>query len=158
MMQPKGTFEIHRFNGVEIFRVSDALIMVYKDEDGVYVVNFEAETKGDAIATLPDTQGLNGCPNAEVSVKIPEFHPDTMAGCDFAPLCDNDMDGARFYYVEHDILRQARITVLRQAGKRFHVRMSGMATDVNHYDGSKPDARIEIDARFEFKDYLKWKL
>ena len=157
-MQPKGTFEIHRFNGVEVFRVSGATILAYKGEDGIYVVNFEAETTGEAIATLPDTESLKAQPNAEVSVKIPEFHPDTMAGRDFAALNDGDMDSARIYYAEHDVLKQARVTVVRQIGKRFHVRMSGTATDVNYYDGSKPEARIDVDAWFEFKDYLKWKL
>jgi len=157
-MQPKDTFTIHRFNGIEIFRVSSAFILAYKDEDGSHVVNFEANTIGEALATLPDTQSLNAYPSAEVSVKIPGFHPDKMIGCDFIPLSENDMDSARIYYVEHDLLKEARVNVIRQAGNRFHVRMSGKATDVNYYDGSKPESHIEIDAWFEFKDYLKWKL
>ena len=156
-MQPKGTLELHRFNGTEIFKISKAEIFVLTEEDGSHVINLEIDTEEAPIQTLPDTESLRAHPNAEVTAKLDSLNPDEWTGQSFHTTNSEDLD-CRLYYCEHEDVENVHIQVKRQVGNRFHVHWAGTATDVNFYDGSKPDTRIEVDAWFVFSDYLNWKL
>jgi hypothetical protein len=55
---------------------------------------------------------------------------------------------ATIYYYEHEDLDNNVIDVLRQEQDCFQIRWTATTLDVNYYDGSKPDTRVEIDGMF----------
>jgi hypothetical protein len=154
-----GKFVLHRFNGDEEYSVDRATILAVHDEDG-FRLWFEADTDGICLKTLPDTIGLPGRPKAEVAVAIKQVEPQRLAGSKFSvpTAYDEDIDDhvASIYYLEHEDLNDNEIEVISKDGDVFHVRWTGTTTDVNYYDGSKPRTRVEIDAKFKFKDMVKW--
>jgi len=60
------------------------------------------------------------------------------------------------YYCSHQDLNKNVIRVLKQQGSKFLIHWTAETTDVNHYDGSKPDTKVEIKAWFTFKEMRKW--
>jgi hypothetical protein len=154
-----GRFILHRFNGVEEFSVKTATMMAYHDEDGIRLW-FEAKTDGVRVQGLPDTATLHARPKAEVAVTLKELDPRKLSGARFSVPHgyneETDEYDATIYYVEHDYMNENEIEIVAQEGDIFHVYWTGTTTDVNYYDGSKPKTRVEIDARFTFKDVGKW--
>jgi hypothetical protein len=120
----------------------------------------EVQSDGVARKSLPDTESLSAEPNAEVEVTVSTLNPNKLVGQTFAIQSGNDEVNqsfiARIYYVEHDFLNDNKIEILGQAGNVFHVRWTGTTTDVNYYDGSKPDTKVEIEGDFTFKDMDEW--
>jgi hypothetical protein len=148
---PVGVLTLHRFNGEEIYNVSEAVIRYFVGEDGV-CVDFQVKTDQEPVQTLPDTQELQGWPNGEWQLFMPEFDPDDLVGRVFSiPQGYDEQDEeyrTNFYYVEHEPIDDNQITVLGREGERFRVRLTGAVPDVNYYDGSKPPTRVEVEARF----------
>lgn len=60
----------------------------------------------------------------------------------------NEVD-ATFYYLEHQPTRNNRMEILARDGNRLKIRVSGSTEDVNYYDGSKPENRLQLTAWFE---------
>ncbi len=60
----------------------------------------------------------------------------------------NEVDGS-FYYLEHQPARNNRMEILARDGNRLKIRVSGSTEDVNYYDGSKPENRLQLTAWFE---------
>ena len=60
----------------------------------------------------------------------------------------NEADGS-FYYLEHQPTRNNRMEILARDGNRLKIRVSGSTEDVNYYDGSKPENRLQLTAWFE---------
>jgi hypothetical protein len=121
---------------------------------------FEAETEGVCLKSLPDTVNLHRSPKAEVAVVVDQVAPDNLAGSRFSVPngYDESIEDqvATIYYVEHQPIDNNEVEVLSRKGDVFHVRWTGTTTDVNHYDGSQPDTRVEIDGAFVFKGIDKW--
>lgn len=144
---------LHRFNGDEIYHVESATIEHYKDEDGQFAVTFRADAGAVPIQTLPDTASLRSQPFAEVTLHIPKLPALAFwAGCTFTvpkgydersrePLTD-------FYYCEHETMDENEITIMERDGLRVRARITGMTTDVNFYDGSKPRTKVVVEADF----------
>ena len=60
----------------------------------------------------------------------------------------NEVDGS-FYYLEHQPARNNRMEILARDGNRLKIRVSGSTEDVNYYDGTKPENRLQLTAWFE---------
>jgi len=52
------------------------------------------------------------------------------------------------YYCEHEPMDENEIAVLERDGLRVRARVTGMAADVNHHDGSKPRTKVVVEADF----------
>jgi hypothetical protein len=111
------------------------------------------------VQQLDDTAGLGGQPNAAVRIDLRKFDPDKLAGRTFKASGyvkgTRDPKG-RFYYLGHDGLADNVVDVIGREGNVFDVRWTGVTTDVNYYDGSKPPTRVEIVGKFTFPDMEKW--
>ncbi len=146
-----GRFVLHRFNGDEIYRLKSAAIQLAQYE-GRPRLTFAVETEEEAIQTSPDTADFPTTPNAEASVILDHFDKEHLVGRQFlVPTGYDEKFGdyvAMLYYYEHDDLNNNVIEVLDRDGDSFHVRWTATATDVNYYDGSKPDAKIVIEGLF----------
>ena len=148
-----GKLTLRRFNGEEIYRVESATIEHFKDGDGAYSVTFRAETGDAPIQTLPDTESLQAQPSAEWTVTMPKTPAVLLrSGSRFAipaGWSEQAQDFiTNFYYCEHEPMDENEITVVERVGLRVRARITGFTTDVNHYDGSKPRAKVVVEADF----------
>ncbi|MBX9585299.1 MAG: hypothetical protein K2X87_33755 [Gemmataceae bacterium] len=149
-----GTFRLVRFNGEEVYRLSEARTFTLPEgADGVRLW-FEAESHRPAVTnTCPDAADMGMHPKAEVAVNLPSVDWDALPGRVFVVPAGYDPDrddyAAMIDYFEHEYLDDNRVEVLGRDGGRLHVRWTATACDVNHYDGSKPRTRVEIDGWFE---------
>lgn len=154
-----GTFVLHRFNGDEIYGVKSATIDVF-ERDGAIELFLYVNTKVKPVKTLPDTAELHTRPNAEVYITLKKLDVTKLVGRRFSiPESWSDEKGDHvscIYYGEHNDIDRNVVRFLEQQGDKYLVRWTGTTTDVNYYDGSKPDAKVEIKAWFTFKRLKKW--
>jgi hypothetical protein len=154
-----GSFILHRFNGDETYRLQSGVMWASKEE-GRITLWFEATADEDGAQRLPDTAEMGMVPYAEVAVALADLDPDALAGRRFsAPEPYVEELGGRIAlleYCDQNDLRDNEIEILRREGDRFHVRWTGITPDVNHYDGSKPDTRVEIEGEFLFQNLDEW--
>jgi hypothetical protein len=155
-----GTFVLHRFNGDEIYRISKALMGAALDEDGDVALWLYADTKVKPVQTLPDTEDLRQHPNAEVYVTLKKLDASKLAGRQFSvPAAYSEAKEdhvACIYYCEHQDLNKNVVRVVEQDRNRFLVHWTAVTGDVNYYDGSERDTKVEIKAWFTFKGMRKW--
>jgi hypothetical protein len=152
-----GRLLLHRFCGEEEFILSTAEMLAFRRSGGVRLW-FDAETKGECIRVLEDTARHHAWPKLSVRVDLPGLVPNELVGQQFNPRNydpNGDPPGTIFYF-ESDELRECAVVVLARDGPVFEVRLSGIATDVNFYDGSKPDTRVEAVGRFTFGKVSEW--
>jgi hypothetical protein len=156
---PDGRFILHRFNGDEVYRFESAVMWAYENEPGI-TLWFEVEAASDAARRCEDTAEAGLWPNAEVGIDLPELNADRLVGRKFVipgtKTDDEDSCMSLLYYFEHHALRDNRIKVVSRSGNRFRLRWTAKTQDVNHYDGSKPPTKVEIEGEFVFKDIDKW--
>ena len=152
-------FVLHRFNGDEIYRLKSAVMFAYASEHGV-TLWFEAHSDRESAQRCQDTADAGMSPNAEVGIDLPDLDVDTLVGRKFVipgtKTDDEDSCRSLLYYFEHEALRQNQIVVVSRSGDRFRLHWTAVTPDVNHYDGSKPQTRVEIEGEFLFKDIHEW--
>ncbi len=152
-------FVLHRFNGDEVYRLQSAMMFGIAADQGV-TLWFEA--KADRVGALwcEDTAEIGTSPNAEVGITLPELVPDQLVGQELVlpgtKTDDEDSCMSLLYYCEHQPLRENRITIQSREGDRFRVRWTAVTQDVNYYDGSKPQTRVEIEGEFLFRNIGDW--
>ncbi len=150
--QSLGKFVLHRFNGDEEFVLEEASLNITPDQQGNLVLELEAITNGTVIKSLPDTEGLYGSPTASIFVTIPRPATVNLVGMKLSLPCSYDelIEDFRtnFYYVEHESLEANEIEFLALKENKYWVKWTGETLDVNYYDGSKPDTRVEIEGWF----------
>jgi hypothetical protein len=146
-----GTLTLHRFNGDEVFGLSKATIRAHPEGDDV-VLYLYVDTHQRPIKTLPDTEELNAWPNAEVTIRVPRAQFASLVGRRFSvpKSWDDAVEDhvSCIYYCEHEDLNDNEIEFLESSGDAFKVRWTGITTDVNYYDGSKPDTRVVVESWF----------
>ncbi|MEU3654388.1 hypothetical protein AB0E67_16450 [Streptomyces sp. NPDC032161] len=152
-----GRFVLHRFNGDEVYRIASADIRVSAAErsEGPVTLWFEVLADSDGARRCEDTADLGMAPTAEVGIELPGVDADALVGRELVlpgvRSDDEDSCMSLLYYCEHHPLRDNRITVVSRDGDRFRLRWTAVTEDVNHYDGSKPPTRVEIEGAFLFK-------
>ncbi len=152
-----GTFTLERFCGTEIFFVTEA-ILSYRVQEGGMAIILSADAEGPPVEYLPDTENLNGQPNAEWNWVVPFAGIDLLPGQTFQ--LPHDYDEMRqnyitnFYYVEHEGILDSQIEILAREDTKMRIRATGMVTDINYYDGSKPPTKIIVEAVFDLVELL----
>ena len=149
--RPVGKLILHRFNGDETYALERAVIRVERREIGAQI-ELRAQTNGTVIKSLPDTQGLHGTPDAWVSNAISLSEVENLVGMKLSvphAYDENTQDfNTNFYYVEHEPLLTNEIEFVSRSKNRYRVKWTSQTLDVNCYDGSKPDTRVEIEGWF----------
>jgi hypothetical protein len=144
---------IYRFNGTERFAIGTARCFTVGTGDEL-TLWFEIETVSDGSQTCSDTAEYAATPSAELGILVDDFNLNTIAGREFhhAGTADDEEDSCTslFYYYEHQPLRENHVTVISRIDDRtLRIRWTARTQDVCYYDGSKPDAIIEIESNFE---------
>lgn len=136
---------------MEQFSVEEAeLFLLEGDEDDPPRLSFDFMAGDTPLATLPDTESLGAIPNGEFFVEVPVLDVKGLVGQVFS-IPEGDSDGdwlARIYYCEHEPAYDCTVRVLKRKGDRFRVAIDGYCTDINFYDGSKPDTHFVLEAWF----------
>lgn len=149
-----GKLTLQRYNGDEIFEIETAVMRI-EGRGGRTRLSLEIATHGRVEKSLPDTAGLLSQPGAQIAVPLEGLTVAGLVGKRFSlPQPYDEVTGdylATFYYVEHEPLEANEVEIVSRKKDRFLVRWQGTAGDVNDYDGSKPDARISIEAWFSLK-------
>jgi hypothetical protein len=146
-----GTLSFHRFNGSEQFSIAQAKLFLLKGyEDDSPHLSFDFEAASTPLTTLPDTEPLHALPSGEFNVDVPTLDVSNLVGQVFSIPEGNSAGDwlARIYYVEHDAARNCTLRVLEWNGDQFRVSVDGYCTDLNFYDGSKPDTHFVLEAWF----------
>jgi hypothetical protein len=151
-----GTIKLHRFNGDEEFALEEAYLHIQPETETSMQLELEAGNYGTVLKGLPDTEILNAWPGAHIFVELPFPASEPLTGKKISlPVAyDETIQNTRatFYYVEHEALEDNEIEFLEHKDNRYRIRWTGRTMDVNFYDGSKPDTRIEIEGWFTISE------
>lgn len=145
---------LKRFCGEEIYPVKNATWRIL-DGDGTwddpYSLWLEI-TCGPGKNLSEDTKSLDAEPNLDISFYAVTLREEGIkAGFIMENQNEEDESDALMYYCAHQPMRKNQMEVLEREGDVLVIRLTGETTDVNYYDGSKPDNTIEITARFLLK-------
>jgi hypothetical protein len=152
-----GRLVLHRFCGDEEFVLCAAEMLAYRDGDGVRLW-FDAASSGECLRSQPDTVEAHPEPSVSVRVDLPALTPNELVGRRFVPTDRDaiaDLPAAIFYFDTYELLEPV-VEIIRRDGQVFEVRITGVSTDVNHYDGSKPPTRVELVGWFKFAKVSEW--
>ncbi len=147
-----------RFNGVELFSVTEARYSIY-DDDGTTFVVFRVEAPT-PVQLLEDTEELQGSPFWELVWRAPAASQVTIAADSVFEIpsgYDDDYEEhvTNFYYCEHEGSDENCIQILTVSEVSVRARITGITIDVNFYDGSKPPTRLEVETEFARDDTLR---
>ena len=149
-----GSLTLRRFIGEEEFELATTQMRVH-DEHGQLGIVLEF-TCGEAASTLTDTEDLHARPAGDVVFFVDSIDALIGATVEVPTTFDESRNRhvSRLYYVEHQGLENNRITFVERRGHAFLIRWVGLTTDVNHYDGSKPDTELVIEGWFAWDSQL----
>ncbi|MGN7356212.1 hypothetical protein ACTHPF_02525 [Paenibacillus sp. SAF-054] len=157
------TLTLYRFNGTEQYRLSEAsayAALVGEGQERSVMLWFETETDTEPVVRLPDPDEIYNNPSAEVTVYMDVLNLNEPGVREFSFESGYNKDGssldARLYYFEHQEVCHNQVRLEYKGEGIFHVWWSGTTMDVNYYDGSKPDTRIEVEGEFFFAEYKTW--
>lgn len=144
--------ELRRFNGVESYEVDAACCNSYQQEgitEAVFVV-----TTSRPNASLPDTEELRALPSVEIGFRTNEPIATVFTtGAKYLNLPEYDETQEEWmtnlYYCEHQGVDNVTLVIESADSDTVTATIEGTTTDVNHYDGSKPDTRVFVRAVFQ---------
>lgn len=155
-----GTLTLFRFNGTETHKLAEAQAYATRKGEGderKIMLWFETETDPEPLVRLPDPDELQNNPSAEITVYLDQLDLECFGVREFEIESGYNEDGtsldARLYYFEHQEVYHNKVRIEYKGNGFFHVRWSGLTMDVNYYDGSKPDTRLELEGDFFFAEY-----
>jgi hypothetical protein len=145
-----GNFVLDRFNGQEIYNFEKGTITATRNGDRI-TLWFSVECEGEPVKVLPDTEELETCPSVELTATIADLKMLDEHQIAVPEGYDENLGEyiSSIYYSEHQDLDNNLLNIRRVGDYVFKVLWTGTTMDVNYYDGSKPDTRIEIDGEFE---------
>jgi hypothetical protein len=147
-----GYIWLHRFNGVEKYSIKGARMFLL-GESGERTLWFEVEAERNGAIRNEDTKDYPAHPKMELGIDMEEL-PDELLGQQFCyeyeDWEEDDSCKSLIYYYSHQPLRSTQVTILSKQGERYSVRWTAVTQDVNYYDGSKEDTRIEVEAIFSW--------
>lgn len=144
-----GNFILNRFNGQEIFSFAKGSITVTR-KGSKYSLWLSVECEGEPVKELPDTEELNACPSAELAAEIDSLKKLNDLKITIPKSYDEEVEDyvTGMYYCDHQNLDNNIVEIRRINDLLFNVNWTCTTMDVNYYDGSKPDTKIEITGEF----------
>lgn len=145
---------IDRFCGRHVFPI--VKVEPWVCEPGVVgqplLLNLEFKTGQSIEDTAPEGEQLSSRrPRLEVWVPVPDLEPATLDDLKVHIPWDylEARDALnRFYVFEHESWHSIDVH-LQVLDGRIHITCQGKGQDPNHYDGTKPEARIQLSAWFD---------
>lgn len=147
-------FTLARFCGEESYPVKAATWCILEGDgtwDDPYSLWLEIEC-GPGNKLHEDTESLGAEPNLDISFyALTLKDEDIKKGFTLAFENEENDSGALLYYCEHQPTRKNRMKVLERDGDQLLIQLTAETTDVNYYDGSKPENKIDILAQFQLR-------
>lgn len=144
---------LDRFCGHEVFAVAAVNVYVADEDDGRFL-NLEI-VAGKAIEqSLPDEEKVPK-PSLEVWIPVPTTTLAALVGTTIAVPWSTHEGHDFWNYLcgyEQEDLRDLTVQFLEADGNRCRARISGTTRDPNHYDGSKPDTKVNTEFWFTLVD------
>jgi hypothetical protein len=152
MTEKKSFMKLSRFCGEELYPIVEAKWYIHKDEDGN---ELWLEIYADYGTVLSeDTESLSAEPHWELTYCAENLsEKDLTAGFKIEiPDGDEDVTNnvSNFYYCEYEPTRNNTIEILDVNENKLLLRITGEVTDINYYDGSKPDNKITVETWFDY--------
>ncbi|MDJ1468971.1 hypothetical protein QNI19_04350 [Cytophagaceae bacterium DM2B3-1] len=158
-----GTLTLKRFNGDEIWNITEGEFSI-SPRDNYYLLNIWVTSSGDLIMK-PTNDNIREeeedsderiHPRIELQTKLSQEQYQNFIGKSFGFLIEEvpeetDDNFSNFYYHAHEETYSNQITILKKEADRYHIHSISSATDLNFYDGSKPDNEIIIDCWLEMQ-------
>ena len=151
----ENTLVIHRFNGMETFQLKECVIALYCNEE-FNKINIRFETNETGFTQCADTSSYPTSPNGEFTIltdsqNLNDFLKNKIGSA--VEIMDPYFEAlgdylSRFYYYEHEEIEDIKINFLELVNDKVKISVSGFVRDVNFYDGSKPNAKIEFISWF----------
>ena len=149
-MTSKNSFKLIRFNGTEEYSFKNGTIEFYEKDNKKYL-GFRIKTDK-CLSFLLDTKEQKQLPKYSVEIEVEDYGK-LVSGAEFE--LENSYNDktekyySNLYYFEHQEVNKNKIRILDAKEGGYLVRITGETIDINHYDGSKPFAKIEIIGYFE---------
>ena len=145
---------LDRFNGIEGYPIELAEWNLYRNKESGLMNLWICLRAGKAIFQQEDTQYLNAQPNWELNLVDANISESSIkAGFNATiPECyDESKDGwiTVMYFCDHQGTDRNSIEIVEVDGSRVRFRLRGDTTDVNYYNGSKPETKLSVDTWFE---------
>ncbi|MGV3662362.1 MAG: hypothetical protein ACO1TE_19420 [Prosthecobacter sp.] len=152
--QDESMLQLRRFNGPELYPITRAEWNVYRDEKRGRWDLWISVGADHAIFQQEDTRTLKAQPTWEIN-----WSAETLKREDLAPGFVVDIPKGyvgtdavsrhtNFYYTSHTDTDENLIKVVEADGDRLKLRLRGTTTDVNFYDGSKPETTLALETWF----------
>ncbi|MGC6588584.1 hypothetical protein ACPV3A_27025 [Paenibacillus sp. Dod16] len=158
-----GTLTLIRYNGTEKHALAGSKAYATRNqvnERPQIMLWFETETEPEPLQSLPDSDELLNNPDAELTIYLDTLKLDVFAPLEFTIAQGYNENSrsldARLYYFEHQEVNDNRGRIEYRGNSVFYVYWKGTTMDVNYYDGSKPDTRLELEGEFTMEKYEDW--
>lgn len=158
-----GTLTLIRYNGTEKHALVESKAYATRtqvNERLQIMLWFETETDPQPLQHLPDSDELLNNPDAELTIYLHTLKLDEFAPLEFAIAHGYNENSrsldARLYYFEHQEVNDNRGRIEYRGNGVFYVSWTGSTMDVDYYDGSKPDTRLELEGEFTMEKYEDW--
>ena len=148
---PENRFLVKRFSGPELFKVTKAHWNLYEDE-GRNNLTLYLECDGGVALTEEISYCSEYCnwelnlweSNLSEEQLVPGFKAKIPSGY------DESKDGwiTNFYFTEHDGSDNNEIEIIKKENERLLIKITGEITDLNFYDGSKPNSKLCVQTWF----------
>ncbi|MBE7649170.1 hypothetical protein G1K66_12590 [Tenacibaculum finnmarkense] len=154
MEKTQSNLRLIRFCGEELYPIESATWHFHKSEED-NINELWLEIKADYGQQLSeDTKYLEKQPHWELTIKIENLKlTDFVSG--FKTEIESGFDEesedylTNFYYCEHEPSDNNSIEIVERNENQILFRIEGEITDVNYYDGSKPNNKIIVETWFE---------
>ena len=145
---------LERFCGHELFPITAVNVFLDKEDK---VLNLEIHGGPSLEHTVPENEfgGHRYRPTADIWIPLRSRSPEGLVGqtirIDPKELESSGSESLFCYYEYHEI-RDVTVVFTQSLDGRYRVEVVALTQDPNHYDGSKPDAVIRINASFDLPE------
>ncbi|MDU1906273.1 MAG: hypothetical protein E6772_16005 [Dysgonomonas sp.] len=150
MTNNKDILKLSRFCGEELFRIKVATWDILTSESTLPTLSLEIHAD-EIISQCDDTREFPVKPRWEIMCDIPGLE-DSHLQKGFSievPEEDNEHNDNILYYYEHGVTFNQKVEILDRQDDKLLIKVSGETQDVNFYDGSKPNTKLEAELWFE---------
>ena len=151
-IEDKPSLKLTRFCGEEIFPIVEAVWYINEEENELN--SLWLEIHAGIGTTCEDTNDEEVEPVWQLTYNAENLNEKDLQAGYKIEIPDGDEDVSdnvtNFYYFEHEPTHNNTIEILGRKDKKLLIRIVGEVTDVNYYDGSKPDNKISVETWFEY--------
>jgi hypothetical protein len=151
------TIEHMKF-GTEKFKVETAACNLYQDKDGTWEFVVGVRCKKALLRSKELEEVTDPEPNFEATVVLPQDQLELTKGRIISQEAGYDykrrLNITNIYYFSHESIENLRIELLEITDEWIDAKVSGDAV-INGSNGTKPDSRISVRARFKRDKNLK---